>query len=397
MKNFSNLRAITPVDRGLPVNALALSLFFLLATSAFVRAGENEPQLAAIKTHVETLASPEYGGRAGEVAAKSRTYLIEAFQKLKLEPLFNGSWYQDIPGREAGSVAGRNVGAKIIGSDPKLKDEWVIVAAHFDHVGVINGVLFPGADDNASAVAMLLETARCLQQGEKPKRSVMLIGFDLEERGLVGSRYFVEHSPVPLDRVALFVTADMIGRALGGVAKSYVFVMGTEHYPPSLGWVKKASEAEKQLDVGILGADLLLIDRSDYGPFRSRKIPFLFFSTGENPCYHRPTDVAATLDYPKAEAISRVMYRVILSAINAPAKPTWTSPAQIDVAEAKTLRDIFKLLLANRDSMKIGRTPVYLMESSFKLLDTVIERGSVTASERASLIRVAQIVMAAVF
>jgi len=84
----------------------------------------------------------------------------------------------------------------------------------------------------ASGVAMMLEVARCLTRaGEKPRRSVMFVGFDLEEVGLWGSRYFVEHSPIPLDRVSLFITADMIGRSLGGVCDSTVFVLGSEHEP----------------------------------------------------------------------------------------------------------------------------------------------------------------------
>ena len=108
----------------------------------------------------------------------------------------------------------------------------MIVAAHFDHLGVRRGVLYPGADDNASGVAMMLEVARSIVAGPTPpKRSMMFIGFDLEEIGLFGSRYFVAHPPVPLDKVALFVTADMIGRSLAGVCESHVFVMGTENAP----------------------------------------------------------------------------------------------------------------------------------------------------------------------
>ena len=105
----------------------------------------------------------------------------------------------------------------------------MIVAAHFDHLGVRGGVLYPGADDNASGVAMMLEVARSIVRAPvPPKRSMMFIGFDLEEIGLFGSRYFVAHPPVPLEKVALFVTADMIGRSLAGVCDSHVFVLGTE-------------------------------------------------------------------------------------------------------------------------------------------------------------------------
>ena len=174
------------------------------------------------------LASPEFGGRSGAGGEKTVSYLIEQFRGLELAPLFDGEYVQPIPGKEPGTVQGRNVGALLRGSDPKLRDEWVIVAAHFDHLGVRRGVLYPGADDNASGVAMMLEVARSIVQGPvPPKRSMMFIGFDLEEIGLYGSRYFVAHPPVPLEKVALFVTADMIGRSLAGVCESHVFVMGT--------------------------------------------------------------------------------------------------------------------------------------------------------------------------
>ena len=147
---------------------------------------------------------------------------------------------------------------------------------------------------------MMLEVARAIAQGpERPRRSVMFVGFDLEEIGLYGSRYFVEHPPVPLDRIALFLTADMIGRALGGVCEPYVFVMGTEHSPGLRPWIERAAR-DRPITVGLLGTDLLMVNRSDYGPFRAREVPFLFFSTGENPRYHTPHDTPETLELRQA-------------------------------------------------------------------------------------------------
>ena len=322
---------------------------------------------------------------------------MEEFKRLKLEPLFDGSFAQDIPDREPGWSAGSNVGAKIVGSDPRLKDQWVVVAAHFDHLGIRNGVLYPGADDNASAVAMMLEVARCLAESpEKPRRSVMLVGFDLEERGLVGSKYFVDHSPVSLKKIVFFLTADMIGRSLGGVCKRQVFVMGTERYPQSRDWVRESSK-DRRLDVEMLGSDLLLIDRSDYGPFRARRVPFLFVSTGENPCYHRPEDIAATIDYPKAEAISRMILGIVRHAVVDEARPTWLDVPDNGMDEVRALRDVFQSLLDGRDRLKAGKMSTILMESSLKTIDAIIGRGQVTPDERASLIRVAQVVMASLF
>src|SRR5262249_53701913 len=164
------------------------------------------PEESRLRGHVVTLTAPEYGGRRGEGGRKAAEYLAGQFRALGLSPLFQGSYFQTIPGREGQAEGGRNVGAAIRGTDPKLRDEWAIVSAHYDHLGVRGDLLYPGADDNASGVAMMLEVARSFAEGaERPRRGVMFVGFDLEEVGLFGSRYFAEHPPVPLPQVALFI------------------------------------------------------------------------------------------------------------------------------------------------------------------------------------------------
>ena len=143
--------AVVRAGQGLAGRLVATAALAILVIPSIRASGppaRPEPEQARLRKHVETLASPEYGGRRGEVAEKSRVYLVEAFKALGLQPLFDGSFYQDIPDRDAPSPMGRNVGAKLVGADPKLADEWVIVAAHFDHLGVRDGVLYPGADDN---------------------------------------------------------------------------------------------------------------------------------------------------------------------------------------------------------------------------------------------------------
>ena len=192
---------------------------------------------------VETLASPEFGGRSGAGGEKTVSYLIDQFRGLKLAPLFEGDYVAADPRQGARHRPGPECrGTACADRTPKLRDEWVIVAAHFDHLGVRGGRLYPGADDNASGVAMMLEVARTIvQRPNPPKRSMMFIGFDLEEIGLYGSRYFVAHPPVPLDKVVLFVTADMIGRSLAGVCESHVFVIGSENAPGLRPWIDEAA------------------------------------------------------------------------------------------------------------------------------------------------------------
>jgi hypothetical protein len=360
---------------------------------AGAHASEAAPELARLRKHVEVLAAPEFEGRRGEGAKKAAAYLVEAFRELGLEPLFDGSYEQPIAGRTPGTTIGRNVGGMLVGSDPELREEWIIVSAHFDHLGVQGGTFYPGADDNASGVAMMLEVARALAgDGERPRRSLMFVGFDLEESGLVGSRYFAENSPVSLKKVRLFVTADMIARSLGGVCDPYVFAMGSEHAPALRPWIEQASE-DLDIKVGVIGSDLLFFDRSDYGPFRERQIPYLFFSTGENPRYHTPDDTPETLDYAKLEAVSRLVLGVVSRASAADSLPGWAEQADNPFGEALVIRDVLGMLLSHKEGLGIKALQVAWIESQTKTLDKVIKRGSITPAERRKMVRAAQVVL----
>ena len=169
-------RAVTSRSRRIRASGLlarrvirAIAILAAIALGSAARAQQPrsapvapQPDQERLEAVVRKLASPEMEGRRGEGGRKAAAFLIEEFRRLKLEPLFPGQFVQEIPAAEPGRIQGRNVGAVLRGSDPALRDEWVIVAAHYDHLGVREGVLYPGADDNASGVAMMLEVARSL-------------------------------------------------------------------------------------------------------------------------------------------------------------------------------------------------------------------------------------------
>ncbi|WP_165222586.1 M20/M25/M40 family metallo-hydrolase [Aquisphaera insulae] len=373
---------------------LAATVLLLTATSA---APAQEPAHDADRQRIEAvvgrLASPAMQGRRGEGAEKAAAYLVDEFRRIGLEPLFDGKFTQPIPGKEPGTVQGTNLGAMIRGADPKLKDDWVIVAAHYDHLGVRRGVLYPGADDNATGVAMMLEAARAFASaGAPPRRSVAFIGFDLEEIGLFGSRYLVAHPPMPLERVALFITADMIGRAMMGVCKQQVFVLGTEHAPGLRAWIDEAAR-DRPVRVSLLGSDVLILNRSDYGPFRTRQVPYLFFSTGENPCYHSPDDRPETIDYAKATVITRIIRDVARSAADAAETPRWNPNPDNPLAEAATIRDVLKELLGNERPLKLSGAAAYLMRSTLGDAEAILGRGAMTPAERARLIQSTRVIL----
>ena len=385
-----------------------LSLTFQAASDPFPHAkAEAELSVAInadeLRAHVYRLASPEFLGRAGPGAARTARHLADAFKRLKLEPAFGDSYFQPIPWltaedakRKRDSFLGRNVGAMLPGSDPKLKDEWIILSAHFDHLGKRNGVLYPGADDNASGVAMLLEVAeRFALQKEKPKRTILFVAFDQEEAGLIGSRHFASHPPRDLKKLKVFLTADMLGRSMANLMEEYVFALGSET-APQLRKLVEHTPPEKGLKIGRVGADLIGT-RSDYGPFRDRRIPFLFFSTGQHPDYHKPTDLPDRIDYVRLARISRWIADLTWKLANDADMPVWTERGPTDLDEVRTVQVLVKRVLDNPKTYPLAERQRTLVSGVEKRLSDILKRGTFTRDERAWLVVTAKLLMSAVF
>ncbi|MGQ0635414.1 MAG: M20/M25/M40 family metallo-hydrolase [Planctomycetaceae bacterium] len=363
----------------------------------------------AMRRHVEHLASPELEGRGTphgkELAAE---YIRSHFEKLGLRPLFPGeSWFQEIPGsrpREGGDpqVLGRNIGAFLSGTDPQLKDEVVILSAHYDHLGIRAGKIYPGADDNAGSVAMLLEVARRFARSPvKPRRTLVFLSCDLEEQMLWGSRWFVAHPPWPLERVKLFVTSELIGRDLGDLPLETIFVLGSEHATGMKDLIASLP-APEHLQVAHLGVDLIGV-RSDYGPFWTEKIPFVFFSGGEHRDYHQPTDTADRLDYRRAAAVANLVWSTLRPVADGEISPTWTDTPPRDLDEVRTLHRITQLLLDSDDAARDEGRPRLSNLQRFSVSNVhtktkqILERGELKADERPWLIRSSQLLLLTVF
>lgn len=359
-------------------------------------------QPADIRPHVEFLAGPELKGRSGAESRRAADYVVEHFRRCRLKPLFGANeFYQSIPGvPEAGGAPqeiGRNVGAICEGSDPALKHEYIIVGVHYDHLGVRDGQTFAGADDNATGVAMMLELARQVSQTKiKPKRSLVFVGFDLEERMLWGSRWFAAHPPWPLEQVKLFITADMIGRSLGDLPLPAVFVLGSEHAPQLKSTLDRVGTPQG-LEVARLGIDLVGT-RSDYGPFRDRRVPFLFFSTGEHPDYHTPRDVPAKVDYDKAARVSGLAWQLVQEVANTAEPPEWSDAVTGDLDEPRALERITTLLLeAESNERPLTDVQRYMVSTVRNRTRRILENGEMTPDDRVWLIRMSQLLLLSVF
>ncbi|MCS7185897.1 MAG: M20/M25/M40 family metallo-hydrolase [Armatimonadetes bacterium] len=228
-----------------------------------------------------------------------------------------------------------NVIGLIEGSDPQLKNEFVVIGAHYDHVGTSTRggqvQIFNGADDNASGTSGLLELAQYFSSNrERVKRSLLFIAFGAEERGLIGSRYFVENPTVPLERIVAMVNMDMIGR----LRNETLFTIGVASSPA---WKDLIAEVNSQFNF-VLRDSPGMFGGSDHFTFYNKGIPVLFFFTGMHENYHRPSDDWDTLNYEGMEKLVRMIAIVVERIANMPERPQFQRAPQPEERPAAPMR-----------------------------------------------------------
>lgn len=241
------------------------------------------------------------------------------------------------------TIPDRNVVAALEGSDPKLKNEWVVITGHVDHNGAVGDSIFHGADDNGSGAVALLAIAEAYADaahgGHSPKRSILFLATNSEERGpLMGSWAYTETPAIPLAQTVGMINMDMIGRneevpPNGGARFRGLPVQTSESNANSvtlLGWsrstltqvVERANAAfhltlKKNYDNNISQ----LLRRSDSWPFLQHGVPAIWFHTGLHPDYHLITDTADRINYPKMERIARLVYQTSWDVAESAARP----------------------------------------------------------------------------
>jgi Zn-dependent M28 family amino/carboxypeptidase len=219
-----------------------------------------------------------------------------------------------------------NVIAALPGSDSQLKKEWVVVGAHYDHLGLGDehslapsqiGQVHHGADDNASGTAGVLEFARLASMHRQAfKRSVIFMTFAGEELGLLGSNYFVNHPTIPLNSVAGMINMDMIGR----VNNNHLTVLGVGTSPEFKSWIEEFDKSVGlQLTFSSSGHD-----GSDHISFDGKHIPILFFFSGLHSDYHRPSDTSDKINSIDAVSVLKLVAMSVERLANTPTRPIYT-------------------------------------------------------------------------
>ncbi len=240
------------------------------------------------------------------------------------------------PLRDLKLVSTRNVIGALEGSDPALRDEYVIITAHYDHSGATDQVIFHGADDNASGTAAVMALAEAFAANPaRPKRSVLFLAFDAEENGLLGAFHYVENPIVALEKTVAVLNMDMIGRneesatwvSRAADTGNTVNLVGTRYSADLRAVIEKANRA-----IGLSLDEKMERDdrenwfaRSDHFAFATRSIPMVLFSTGEHPDYHTPNDTWDRIDYPKLTRIVRLVYLTAWELANAASRPRFVA------------------------------------------------------------------------
>jgi len=288
-----------------PFRAAALSCVAALALTACAgvtdpRPAEATPAVAGasydqLLADVRILSADDMEGRdtGAPGGERARAYIVARFETLgiaappvgRLQPFKARGRTRD----GAKTFNGVNVLGLVPGT--RVPDRYIVITAHYDHVGVNDGQIFNGADDNASGVATMLEIAARLKAAP-PEHSVIFAALDGEERGLLGAKHFVEAPPVPLSSITMNLNFDMTARAETDMK---LWVTGTYQHPTfrplletlaSYGGVSLAFGKDTPQDMGQNN----WVEASDQAAFFRAGVPFLYLGVDYHPDYHRPTD-----------------------------------------------------------------------------------------------------------
>ncbi len=243
---------------------------------------------------------------------KAREWLAAEAARIGLEPVGGAYVHPFAMARRnrPDSVYGANVLGLVRGT--RVPERVIVVSAHFDHVGVRNGEIFNGADDNASGTAAVLAMAAHFAQA-RPAHTIIFAFFDAEESGLLGARAFVAAPPVPLERIGANVNLDMVSRN----AKGELYAAGATPYPafrPILESLIPDALVTLRLGHDSGGGSEDWTSQSDQGAFHAAKVPFIYFGVEDHPDYHKPTDDVERIEpgfyYRSARTIAEFVRRL---------------------------------------------------------------------------------------
>lgn len=283
----------------------------------------------AAREIVATLADDSFEGReaglrGGEMAAE---YIVSQLKKYGVKPFSASGYYQEFESAKnqnnwitesdmplddlIASGCERRIMKNVLACIPGKGNGYVVVGAHYDHLGIdttlVGDQCYNGADDNASGVSAVLQLARAIKKSKKqPERTIIFAFWDGEEKGFLGSRFFVKRTPI-LSEISAYMNFDMVGRAAIGNSCNLSYIYSAAN--PLFGeWLQADVENYKLELMPDFKASKNLLGGSDNSPFARKGVPIVWYHTEGHSDYHRPSDTADKVNYSKLLEITRAAY-----------------------------------------------------------------------------------------
>lgn len=289
---------------------------FLLSSSMRIGEGEKPEENFPNNLFISSTIAKELVGKKFKKVAKARDKIIK---KGKLKPVTIATDLAIVQDKNTRQLLGSNVLGYIEGSDPKMKEEVVIITAHYDHLGKRGKSIYNGADDNGSGTTTVLEVAEAFakakEAGAGPRRSVLVMLVSGEEKGLLGSKYYVENPTFPIENTVANVNVDMVGRVDKKYEENpnYIYVIGSDRLSTELHEINETANktyTNLTLDYTYNEDDdpNRYYYRSDHYNFAEKGIPAIFYFNGTHEDYHRPSDTIEKINFEKMEKIGQLVF-----------------------------------------------------------------------------------------
>lgn len=373
---------------GLALVATGLAAAAGQGPASDVPGADSDAELVSrLRATIERLTAPDLAGRrAGLPPQRVAAYwLAERLQEIGLSPWGDRKeWFQLFVIK--GDSRGRNVIGGLRGRDPGYRDEIILIAAHYDHLGIFEGKPMPGANDNAAGVAVMMEAARILASSEpKPRRSVAFVALDASELNLAGVRALVNKRGTELrvSRLIYCVMLETLGRDMVSTWSDRLLAVGADSSVGVRGILRqKASRSGLKLRE----VPAFLIEgrgvRGDYGVLRDRQVPYVMLTAGVTRHFHRPTDVPGTLQFDRLVKTTRLLVELIRGIDGMVIAPDFVAETSPSLEEAELVLELSEAVLAAREELSLSDGSVEAVRWRVENLRRMLHDGELSETQR---------------
>lgn len=382
MTRIGTIAKIPPMNRAHIILLVAILLFGLPGCVTIpVKQATLAIEPEELASDVNFLAQPALKGRQfGTIESQiARRFITARYKQYGLVPWLGTNRFEQPFG------LGTNVIGTLLGSDPNLASQIIILSAHYDHLGSKKEGIYAGACDNASGVAALLEIAENLAlSSQRPRRTIAFAAFDSEEQLAMGAFAFTCANYFDQKKIAGVVNVDMLGRDFLGAVPKSLFLVGTESYPDIREHIISVAN---RTSIKILPIGTMLVGPTgDHIPFETINVPVLFFTCGFFPDYHKPTDTPEKLNYSDIKDSTEIIADTVryLASIESVKQSLPSQPVQ--KYELETLDYALTIANANQERLKSPPRRAEMQKKLAERIRLLLAKDSLSRNDRLGLV-----------